>query len=190
MLPVDAWCPALPTLFEDTIHDYYVEVPTWYTLAVLHSFCFYLLCIKWPSPHESMPLYLPTTRSKRENFLLWLLTFSFLVVFHHRLYMHQAQHIIIRVKNITTCRASLVLQKLNGQDRLSEVSHSVDGGVFQALLGFVLSMCYSIDTTHGHAIVSKFLSWSVDAGFVLLPLHHWDLELDSVGVSTIMLLFR
>jgi len=35
------------------------------------------------------------------------------------------------------------------------------------------------------AIVSEFLSWSVDAGFVLaLPLHHGDLELDSVGVST------
>ena len=35
------------------------------------------------------------------------------------------------------------------------------------------------------AIVGKFLSWSVDAGFVLaLPLHHGDLELDSVGVST------
>ena len=35
------------------------------------------------------------------------------------------------------------------------------------------------------AIVGKFLSCSVDAGFVLaLPLHHRDLELDSVGVST------
>ena len=35
------------------------------------------------------------------------------------------------------------------------------------------------------AIVGKFLSWSVSAGFVLaLPLHHRDLELDSVGVST------
>ena len=35
------------------------------------------------------------------------------------------------------------------------------------------------------AIVGEFLSWSVDAGFVLvLPLHHGDLELDSVGVST------
>jgi len=34
------------------------------------------------------------------------------------------------------------------------------------------------------AIVGEFLSWSVDAGFVLaLPLHHGDLELDSVGVS-------
>ena len=45
------------------------------------------------------------------------------------------------------------------------------------------------------AIDGKFLSYSVDAGFVLaLPLHHGDLELDSVGVSTksylkIMLLF-
>jgi len=35
------------------------------------------------------------------------------------------------------------------------------------------------------AIVGEFLRWSVDAGFVLaLPLHHGDLELDSVGVST------
>ena len=35
------------------------------------------------------------------------------------------------------------------------------------------------------AIVGEFLSWSVDAGFVLaLPLHHGDLELDSVGVLT------
>jgi len=33
------------------------------------------------------------------------------------------------------------------------------------------------------AIVGEFLSWSVEAGFVLtLPLHHGDLELDSVGV--------
>ena len=36
--------------------------------------------------------------------------------------------------------AFLVLQKLDGQDRLTEVGHSVDGGVFQALRGFVLSM--------------------------------------------------
>ena len=42
--------------------------------------------------------------------------------------------------------ASLVLQKLDGQDRLTEVGHSIDGGIFQALRGFVLSMCYSIDT--------------------------------------------
>ena len=47
--------------------------------------------------------------------------------------------------------ASLVLQKLDGQDRLTEVDHSVDSGVFQALCGFVLSMCYSIHTTCGHA---------------------------------------
>ena len=37
-----------------------------------------------------------------------------------------------------------LLQKLNGQYWLTEVGHSVDGGVFQALLEFVLSMCYSI----------------------------------------------
>jgi len=34
------------------------------------------------------------------------------------------------------------------------------------------------------AIDGKFLSCSVNAGFILaLPLHHGDLELDSVGVS-------
>jgi len=34
-------------------------------------------------------------------------------------------------------------------------------------------------------IVGEFLSWSVDAGFVLaLPLNHGDHEPDSVGVST------
>ena len=32
-------------------------------------------------------------------------------------------------------------QKLDGQDRLTEVGHSVDSGVFQAFRGFVLSMC-------------------------------------------------
>ena len=36
---------------------------------------------------------------------------------------------------------SLLVQKLNGQDRLSEVGHSVDSGVFQAFRGFVLLMC-------------------------------------------------
>ena len=45
----------------------------------------------------------------------------------------------------------LVLQKLDGQDRLTEIGHSVDGGVSQALCGFVLSMCYSIDSSHEHA---------------------------------------
>ena len=47
--------------------------------------------------------------------------------------------------------ASLVLQKPNGQDRLTEVGHSIDSGVLQALCGFVLSTCYSTDTTRGHA---------------------------------------
>ena len=62
--------------------------------------------------------------------------------------------------------ASLVLQKLDGQDRLTEVGHSVDGGIFQALHGLMPLA----DTL---AIVCEFLSWSVDAGFVLaLPLHH------------------
>ena len=37
------------------------------------------------------------------------------------------------------------------------------------------------------AIVGNFLSWSVAAGFVLaLPLHHRDLELDSVGVAILV----
>jgi len=45
------------------------------------------------------------------------------------------------------------------------------------------------------AIDGEFLSYSVDTGFALaLPLHHEDLELDSVGLSIksylkIMLLF-
>jgi len=36
---------------------------------------------------------------------------------------------------------SLLVQKLDGRDRLTEVGHSVDSGVFQAFRGFVLSMC-------------------------------------------------
>ena len=32
-------------------------------------------------------------------------------------------------------------QKLDGQDQLTEVGHSVDSGVFQVFRGFVLSMC-------------------------------------------------
>jgi len=36
---------------------------------------------------------------------------------------------------------SLLVQKLDGQDRLTEVGHSVDSGVFQVFRGFVLSMC-------------------------------------------------
>jgi len=36
---------------------------------------------------------------------------------------------------------SLLVQKLDGQDRLTEVGHSVDSGVFQAFRRFVLSMC-------------------------------------------------
>ena len=47
--------------------------------------------------------------------------------------------------------ASLVLQKLDGQDQLTEVGHSVDSSIFRAFHGFVLSVCYSTDTTHGHA---------------------------------------
>jgi len=54
---------------------------------------------------------------------------------------------------------SLILQKLDGQDRLTEVGHSADGSVLQVLCGFVLSICYSIDTTL--AIIGKFLSCSV-----------------------------
>jgi len=44
----------------------------------------------------------------------------------------------------------LTYQKLDGQDRPTEVGHSVDGGVFQALRGFVLSVCCGIDTTCEH----------------------------------------
>ena len=47
-----------------------------------------------------------------------------------------------------TDQPSLLFSRNSGQYRLTEAGHSVDGGVFQALLGFVLSMCYSIDTTH------------------------------------------
>ena len=36
---------------------------------------------------------------------------------------------------------SLLVQKLDGQDRLTEVGHSVNSGVFQAFRRFVLSMC-------------------------------------------------
>ena len=34
---------------------------------------------------------------------------------------------------------SLLVQKLDGQDRLTEVGHSVDSGVFRVFRGFVLS---------------------------------------------------
>ena len=54
------------------------------------------------------------------------------------------------------------------QYRLREVGHNVDGSVFQALPGFVRSMCCSTHT-NTLAIDSKFLSCSV------LPLHHGDL---------------
>ena len=78
--------------------------------------------------------------------------------------------------------ASLVLQKVDVQDRLTEVGHSLDGGVFQVLRGFVLSIYCRIDTTL--VIIGELLSCSMDAGFVLaLPLHHGDLELDCVGVA-------
>jgi len=55
-----------------------------------------------------------------------------------------------------------------GQDRLREVDHSVDGGVFQALPGFFRSMCCS-SRAKMLAIDGEFLSCSV------LPLHHGDL---------------
>ena len=35
----------------------------------------------------------------------------------------------------------LLVQKLDGQDRRTEVIHSVDSGVFQAFRSFVLSVC-------------------------------------------------
>ena len=65
--------------------------------------------------------------------------------------------------------------------------HSV-GLSFQCAIALTL-------VTNMLVIDGEFLSCSVDTGFILaLPLHHGDLELDSVGVSTksylkIMLLF-
>ena len=67
-------------------------------------------------------------------------------------------------------------QKLVGQDRLTEVGHRVDSGVFQAICGFVLSMCCRWLTllTNTLAIDGKFLSCSMDAGFILaLPQGPW-----------------
>jgi len=63
--------------------------------------------------------------------------------------------------------ASLVLQKLDGQDRLTEVGHSVDGSVFQAICGFVLS-----------------IALTPLADTLAMPFHSGDLELHSVGLST------
>jgi len=36
---------------------------------------------------------------------------------------------------------SQLVQKLDDQDRVIEVGHSVDSGIFQAFCGFVLSVC-------------------------------------------------
>ena len=85
---------------------------------------------------------------------------------------------------------------LFGQDQLTYVGHSVDGNVFQELRGLSFQCAVALTPfTNTLVIDSKFLSCSVNAGFVLaLPLHHRDLELDSVGVLmksylNIMLLF-
>jgi len=54
---------------------------------------------------------------------------------------------------------------------MTEVCHSVDGGIFQALRGFQCAIALTplVDTL---VIVGEFLSWSVDAGFVVaFPLH-------------------
>ena len=80
--------------------------------------------------------------------------------------------------------ASLVLRKLKGQDRLTEVGHSIDGGVSKHSAGLSFQCATALtplaDTL---ATVGKFLSCFLDAGLVLaLPLHHEDLG--SVGVST------
>jgi len=58
------------------------------------------------------------------------------------------------------------------------VGHSVDGGVFQALCGFVLSMCYSIDTTRGHAcdrrrIPQLFCGHWLRSGIATPPQRPW-----------------
>ena len=49
-------------------------------------------------------------------------------------------------------------------------------------------MFCSVETTRKHACDRRqLLSCSVNAGFVLaLPLHHGDLELDSVGVAILV----
>jgi len=64
---------------------------------------------------------------------------------------------------------SLEPQKLNGQDQLTEVGHSVDSRL-------VLSMCccWLTPLANTLAIDGEFLSWSMDAGFVLaLPQGPW-----------------
>jgi len=60
-------------------------------------------------------------------------------------------------------------QKLDGQDRLTEVGYSVDSGVFQAVRRSVFSICCCSLTPHANtlAIDGEFLSCSMDAGFVL-----------------------
>ena len=67
------------------------------------------------------------------------------------------------------------LQKLDGQDRLTEVGHSIDGGVFR---GFVLSVCCSIDTTREHAcnrrqIPSLFCGCWLRSGIATPPRRPW-----------------
>ena len=71
---------------------------------------------------------------------------------------------------------SLLIQKLDGQDRLTEIGHSVDTGVFQAFRGFVLSMCCCWLTPLANmlAIDGEFLSCSMDTGFIhALPWGPW-----------------
>ena len=68
--------------------------------------------------------------------------------------------------------------EIDGQERLTEV------GVFKALRGFVQCAIALTPLADKVAIITEFLSWSVDAGFILaLPFHHGDFELDGVGVS-------
>ena len=69
---------------------------------------------------------------------------------HRTLYYGLFNSLLQKLIRQRSALAFLVVQKLDDQDRLTEVSHSVDGGIFQALRWFVLSMCYSIDTTSGH----------------------------------------
>ena len=63
-----------------------------------------------------------------------------------------------------------------GQDRLTEVGHSVD--VSKHFSGFSFQCAIALTPfTNVLAINSEFLSCSADAGFILaLPLHHRDLE--------------
>ena len=72
-----------------------------------------------------------------------------------------------------------------GQDRLTEVGHSIDSSVSKHSVGLSFQCTVAlIPLVNTLEINGEFLSCSVDAAFILaLLLYHRDLELDSVGVS-------